>query len=376
MGEGLAGKPVITLAELVEHSSGDALWLAIDDYVYDITEWRHTHPGGPVVLQNCAGSDASEAFRAYHPAWARRYLERLCVGRLAARQAVTPLAAAHAQLLADLQAEGLFTVNLWDYTRVAVGVTTLLAGAVVCVLQQRAVLGAVLLAAFWQQVAFVGHDCGHSAVFQSRRCNQLLGLGVTAACGISYSWWVDTHNVHHIHPNAAEHDPDIQFMPLLAISPVFFKSITSRYHNAVLLFDRFARQLISWQHITFFPLLMVAKYGLYGQALQQLSSGRAYLHRPSEAAAQLLFFLWVGCLTGCLHSWAARVAFIIVAHAAFAVLHLQICLSHFSRDVYKLESGEQDWLTRQVLSTQNWSCPAWLDFFHDEEHHMCNSSCS
>ena len=53
----------------------------------------------------------------------------------------------------------------------------------------------------------------------------------------------------------------MQFMPLLAISPRFFSPLFSRYHNALLEFDGAARVLIPYQHFTFLPLLMVAKFG-------------------------------------------------------------------------------------------------------------------
>lgn len=53
----------------------------------------------------------------------------------------------------------------------------------------------------------------------------------------------------------------MQFMPLLAISPRFFTPLFSRYHNALLEFDGAARVLIPYQHFTFIPLLMVAKFG-------------------------------------------------------------------------------------------------------------------
>ena len=50
-------------------------------------------------------------------------------------------------------------------------------------------------------------------------------------------------------------------MPLLAVSDYFFEDIWSRYHQDRLVFDKTAQQLISWQHFTFIPLLMVAKFG-------------------------------------------------------------------------------------------------------------------
>lgn len=50
-------------------------------------------------------------------------------------------------------------------------------------------------------------------------------------------------------------------MPLLAISPRFFHPLFSRYHNALLEFDGAAKILIPYQHLTFIPLLMFAKFG-------------------------------------------------------------------------------------------------------------------
>lgn len=50
-------------------------------------------------------------------------------------------------------------------------------------------------------------------------------------------------------------------MPLLAVSDHFFEPVWSRYHQGEFTFDQSAKFLISWQHITFFPLLMIAKFG-------------------------------------------------------------------------------------------------------------------
>ena len=55
----------------------------------------------------------------------------------------------------------------------------------------------------------------------------------------------------------------MQFMPLLASSEHFFEPVWSRYHQDQLEFDATAKLLISWQHITFFPLLMIARYGTF-----------------------------------------------------------------------------------------------------------------
>jgi predicted heme/steroid binding protein len=42
------------------------LWIAIDDKIYDLSNWADKHPGGEHLLQNVAGSDASAQFHAFH----------------------------------------------------------------------------------------------------------------------------------------------------------------------------------------------------------------------------------------------------------------------------------------------------------------------
>lgn len=185
-----------------------------------------------------------------------------------------------------------------------------------------------------------------------------------------------THNVHHLVVNSLDCDPDIQFMPLLAISPRFFHPVFSRYHNAVLHFDAAASRLIPYQHFTFIPLLMVAKFGLYLQSVKQLMQGQCYINRTWETCTQVFFFAWNVVLLGCVQGWLPRLQLLLISHATFFVLHLQICLSHFSQPTFEgLPAEDQDWVTTQVRGTMNWSCPVWLDWFHGGlqfqiEHHL------
>ena len=110
-------------------------------------------------------------------------------------------------------------------------------------------------------------------------------------------------------------------MPLLAISEDFFGRLWSKYHQDLLVFDDTAKLLISRQHLTFIPLLMVAKFGkrrglscgsidgpkgqlvlqaeasspcagLYLQTVEQLLHGKAYVHRGYETAAQAIYVAW------------------------------------------------------------------------------------
>lgn len=50
-------------------------------------------------------------------------------------------------------------------------------------------------------------------------------------------------------------DPDIQHLPFMAISPKFFESLYSVYHERVMVFDFLGRCLVSVQHLLFYPLM-------------------------------------------------------------------------------------------------------------------------
>eukprot|EP00891_Asterochloris_glomerata_P005478 jgi/Astpho2/5478/e_gw1.00078.22.1_t len=368
-------------AELLEQQvQAGRLWLIIGGQVYDATAWSAVHPGGMLLLQHSAGLDVSAAFAAYHPPAVGARLPAFWVGPMHPDVAASPagvsrtakLAAVHQQL----EQAGLFQTSPWAYWGVAARCCCLLAAAVLCLIQQWPVPAAVLLGLFWQQVAFVGHDAGHNAVTHDRFKDGLIGLLVNACIGIGPSWWKATHNVHHTVVNSVDCDPDIQFMPLLAVSDAYFKSVFSRYHLNTLVFDKAAAKLISVQHLTFLPLLMVAKFGLYLQSVKQLASGMCYIWRPAECCSQALFFAGTALLVSLLNGWGSRLAFILLSHATFGILHLQICLSHFAKDTYEgLPPVENDWLTTQLNGTMNWSCPPALDWFHGGlqfqiEHHI------
>jgi len=53
---------VFTLKEVEQHARADDMWLIIDGTVYDVSHWAASHPGGPEVLETCAGTDATADF--------------------------------------------------------------------------------------------------------------------------------------------------------------------------------------------------------------------------------------------------------------------------------------------------------------------------
>merc|ERR1711916_158054 len=41
--------------------------VVVDGRVYDLTMWKHAHPGGETIINDFVGQDASDAFRVFHP---------------------------------------------------------------------------------------------------------------------------------------------------------------------------------------------------------------------------------------------------------------------------------------------------------------------
>ncbi|KAK6216234.1 hypothetical protein LQW54_003808 [Pestalotiopsis sp. IQ-011] len=59
---------LISVEEIIKHSSADDLWLVVDDTVYNVTAFAPEHPGGINILLQYAGGDATKAYSAVHSA--------------------------------------------------------------------------------------------------------------------------------------------------------------------------------------------------------------------------------------------------------------------------------------------------------------------
>ena len=78
----LSGDRQVTRAEVEKHDSFDDCWVIIRGKVYDISEWKDHHPGGPFVARMHAGKDATGEFGDYHSKMAERHMAHFCVGEL------------------------------------------------------------------------------------------------------------------------------------------------------------------------------------------------------------------------------------------------------------------------------------------------------
>lgn len=51
---------------VAEHATADSCWVAVDGFVYDVTDWIPQHPGGPDRIIPLCGTDATTAFGTQH----------------------------------------------------------------------------------------------------------------------------------------------------------------------------------------------------------------------------------------------------------------------------------------------------------------------
>lgn len=74
------GERKVTREELEAHGSFEDCWIVIGGKVYDLTEWKDRHPGGPFVARLYAGKDATAAFSDFHSNAAKKHMEHFCIG--------------------------------------------------------------------------------------------------------------------------------------------------------------------------------------------------------------------------------------------------------------------------------------------------------
>ena len=374
----------VTSAEMARHCVEGDVWVAVQGKVYDVTPWLPHHPGGDLPLLSLAGQDVTDAFVAYHPASAWRVLDRYRVATLS-DYAVSDVSSDYRRLVAEFAKAGLFDRKGHGCAASLCAMAALLAGAVWLVLATTSVAAhmaaAVMLGFLWMQSGFLGHDSGHYVVMRTGPLNRAVQL-VAGNCvaGISIGWWKRNHNAHHIACNSLDHDPDVQHMPLFAVSPRLFASLTSAFYRRAMRFDAAARLLVSYQHWTFYPVMCVARVNLFAQSLLLLlvvsDADSRVPGRLAELAGVAVFWVWYPWLVSRLPGGATeRAAFVLLSFAVTGIQHVQFCLNHFSAGTYVGRPRGDDWFQKQTRGTLDVACPPWMDWFHgglqfQVEHHL------
>lgn len=373
-------KKYITAEELKKHNKRGDLWISIQGKVYDVSDWAKSHPGGEIPLLNLAGQDVTDAFIAYHPGTAWKYLDNLATGYYLKDFQVSEVSKDYRRLASEFSKLGLFEkkghVTMYTLTFVAMMFLVVLYGVLRCTSVWAHLGSAMLLGLLWMQSAYVGHDSGHYEVMSSRGYTKLAQI-ISGNCltGISIAWWKWTHNAHHIACNSLDYDPDLQHIPVFAVSTRFFNSLTSVFYGRTLKFDSLSRFLISYQHWTFYPVMCVARVNLFIQTFLLLFSKRPVPDRAFNIMGILVFWTWFPLLVSCLPNWPERFMFVLASFSVTSIQHIQFCLNHFAADVYVGPPNGNDWFEKQTGGTLDIACSSWMDWFFGGlqfqlEHHL------
>lgn len=373
-----------SVGEVRRHCTADDCWVIVEGKVYNVTGWLQRHPAGEIIILNVAGMDITDAFLVNHLPWVRERLLPLyqigCVKQDKQSQSVSLIARDFRRLAQWFEAEGWYKTSYLYYTQMLLWYLFLFVTSIWCVMYGtsffvRSLLGAALMAIFWQQIAFLGHDLGHMAVFHDRVLDNLCGvIGGNLLMGIALGWWKATHNVHHLVTNYHEYDPDIQHLPVLAVSRKFFAGIYSFYHKRRFEFDAISQQIVRRQHLLFYPIMFLARFNLYLQSILLLLHPRDAIKRgvtyPRLELAMLMgFYAWFSRLISYLPTWTEFFVFLFLSHGLAGILHLQICLSHFPMEVLDQKADglpleKLEFVPQQLRTSLDVDCHPWLDWFH------------
>ncbi|GAB2212814.1 hypothetical protein Droror1_Dr00020808 [Drosera rotundifolia] len=373
-------KKYISADELKTHNKKGDVWISIQGKTYDVSTWVDSHPGGEYPLLVLAGQDVTDTFIAFHPGSAWHELDKFFTGFHLEDYKVSPVSRDYRNLVSQFAKMGLFEAKAHDIFVLAWVIMFLFALSVHGVIfvdgfWVHASCGG-LIGLMWIQCGWIFHDSSHYVAIISPTYNRLaLLLFSNCLSGVSNAWWKWNHNAHHIACNSLEFDPDIQHMPVFVVSTEFFESLTSRFYDSKMTFDRVSRFLVSYQHWTLYPVLCFARTFLWAMSIIMLFSKRKVPNRGVEILCVLIFWVWYPLLVSRLPNWGERVAFVLANFVVVGILQVQFVLNHFSSSVYHGAPNGNDFFEKQTSGSLDILCPSWMDWFHGGlqfqiEHHL------
>ena len=110
------------------------------------------------------------------------------------------------------------------------------------------------------QLGIVSHDAGHRAVHRHRGWNNFWGhVGMTFACGLSFTHWRIVHDTHHRHSQDELRDPDMQYATVFSV-----------HARGAAEKRGLAQALRPFQHLYFWPLGAVYSWSLRWDSVARL----------------------------------------------------------------------------------------------------------
>jgi delta8-fatty-acid desaturase len=357
----------MTLSTVKKRVSSGEILVIINQKVYNLTKWVAFHPGGELAIKHMAGQDCTDAMIVLHPSWVMDKIHSYYIADLDQVGPVSPISQDFKLLEKELHTLGLYESHPRFWIQENAKFLLLWLGMLYFVIYGSSnveyLAAAMMAATLWHQAAFVAHDAGHSGITHVRKYDTLYGIFLADFFGgLSIGWWKHSHYVHHIITNHVEHDPDIQHLPFFAVSSKFAENVYSTFHERVLYFDKFAQMLIPHQHRLYYVVLAFGRFNLYVQSWMHVLFRKNVYYRSLEIVGMLSFWVWFGAMLSYLPTWKHVLGFILVSHCVTMFLHLQITLSHFGMSTEEVEG--EGFVERQLRTSMDVECPAWLDWFH------------
>ncbi len=221
---------------------------------------------------------------------------------------------------------------------------------------------AVFLAVVFTNMGFMVHDAGHRQIFESVRKNDWLALFFGWLLGMSPSWWIANHNMHHNKPNDLDYDPHTA-IPTMAFS----KEQAAAKQGSL-------RNITRFQAFYFFPLLSLESFGARLAGVQFISRGVA--RYPVIEALGMSVHLTAYVLLLAFVMTVPQAIIFAVVHQSLAGLYMGSVFAPNHKGMPVLKSDtELDYLHRQVITTRNMNPHPITDFWcgglnYQIEHHL------
>jgi fatty acid desaturase len=329
----------------------DRLHLSINGQWYDLTQWQNIHPGGPEILQNLNGKDATDAFYAIHSDEAIKRLSRLKPTSSFHIESMLPhiepnkVALSFRKLRQNLITDGYFKRSiLWELFY-HFSVYFLCFFGTFCHFYWGYNLLAILVIGFgMQQAGWIGHDYAHGrGTWMRWLCRTLTG----SINAFSPTWWSHKHNTHHVYTNNLGIDTDV------ANDPVFHLFFPSKDNDV---------WFRAYQHCYFIPVYSLLYLSWRWQSLQH----SFYTSKYFELMLMFPNYLWLYML-----GWQVALGSILFGGLLVAII---VTATHQSEEI--LIDSRHPFIETQFLTTCDARCDnffmewLWGGMQYQLEHHL------
>ena len=331
--------------------SSDRLNLFINGQWYDLTQWQNVHPGGPEILQNLNGKDATDAFYAIHSDDALKRLHRMKPCASIQLQSILPtieptkLTLSFRKLREKLNRDGYFNRSIgWELFYPLSVYFLCLLGTFFHFYLGHDLLAIIAIGFGMQQAGWIGHDYAHGRGTANRwLCRKLTGL-INA---FSPTWWSHKHNTHHVYTNNLGIDTDI------ANDPVFHLFFPSKDKDV---------WFRAYQHYYYIPVYSFLYLSWRWQSLQHAINKSYY----SQLVLMAVNYLWLYTL-----GWKVALGSILLGGFLVAFI---VTATHQSEEM--LDDSNTPFVETQFLTTCDARCDnffmewLWGGMQYQLEHHL------